>query len=56
MTARYQWTLDDIRSADKRLQSRAYEAIMAAADSPVGWAYDVWATRNSASSLISPNC
>lgn len=37
-----QQTLDDIRSADKGLQNRAYEAIMESTNSPVGWAYEVW--------------
>jgi flagellar biosynthesis regulator FlaF len=34
--------LDDIRGPDKAAQNRAYEAVIAATDSAVDWAYDVW--------------
>jgi len=34
--------LDNIRSEDKDLQNAAYDALIAATDTPVDWAYDVW--------------
>jgi hypothetical protein len=34
--------LDDIRGPDNAARSRAFEAVIAATDSPVDWAYDVW--------------
>jgi hypothetical protein len=33
---------DEIRSADKDIQNKAYFAAMEATDKPVDWAYDVW--------------
>ena len=34
--------LVDIRSSDRQVQGRAYEALIAATDVPVEWAYEVW--------------
>ncbi len=34
--------IDNIRSSDKELQNKAYEAVIKATDQPVDWAYDVW--------------
>jgi hypothetical protein len=34
--------LNDIHGADKAARSRGYEAVIAATDSSVDWAYDVW--------------
>ena len=33
---------DEIRSADKDIQNKAYFAAMEATDKPVDWAYEVW--------------
>lgn len=32
----------DIRSGDRAVQGRAFEALLAATDAPVDWAYEVW--------------
>lgn len=37
-----QQNLDDIRSPDKELQGRAYQALIEATDQPVDWAYEIW--------------
>jgi hypothetical protein len=33
---------DDIHSSDKARRNQGYEAVIAATNSPVDWAYDVW--------------
>jgi hypothetical protein len=35
--------LADLRSPDPQTRNPAYEAVMAATDVPVGWAYEAWA-------------
>ncbi len=35
-------TLDELRSGEKAGQDKAYQALMAATDQPVMWAYDAW--------------
>ena len=34
--------IDNIRSADRTAQGEAFQALMAASDEPVVWAYDAW--------------
>ncbi|WP_165252563.1 hypothetical protein [Paludisphaera soli] len=34
--------MDDIRSGDRAVQGRAFEALLAAAEGPVDWAYEAW--------------
>lgn len=34
--------LDNLRSQDRDKQNAAYDAVMAATEQPVDWAYDVW--------------
>ena len=34
--------LDDLRSADREVQNRAFTRILAQTDRPVGWAYEAW--------------
>lgn len=42
MDATIQTNLDNIHSADKELQNKAYYAIIEATNKPVDWAYEVW--------------
>jgi hypothetical protein len=37
-----QQRLEEVRSTDRDVQGRAYEAIIEATDGPVDWAYEIW--------------